>query len=81
MERVMAVVVAVIVAALGIICMARPADVQSWFIRTYSNSWVWKINPLSGWMRKPSYRTCLRFMGAYALLFAVLLVYAAYNAR
>jgi hypothetical protein len=64
------------VAALGFLLVAYPERVQQYVLRTQSDSWAWKVNPFRDWMRRPSYRTYLRFMGFFALLWAALVIAA-----
>lgn len=74
LNRIGGVTVGLLVAALGVACVLRPAAIQDYVIRTQSNTRLWQINPFSGWMQRPSYRVYLRFMGIFMLLFAALLI-------
>jgi hypothetical protein len=56
----------------GLRCVLNPAAVQSYVLRAQSNRWACKINPFSHWMKTPSYRSFLRFMGLVFVVFAAL---------
>lgn len=72
--RIIQVAVGLSIAALGAACLLRPAAIQDYLIRSQSETWMWRINPFSDWMQRPSYRAYLRFMGIFILLFAVIVI-------
>jgi len=74
LNRIVGIFVGLLVAALGVACLVRPAAIQAYVIRTQSNTRLWQINPFSGWMQRPSYRAYLRFMGIVIVLFAALII-------
>lgn len=77
MRRIIAVIVAIGIAALGVGCILRPATIQGYVLRTQSDSWAWRINPFADWMKQPDYRRYLRIMGVFMLLFAAIMIVAA----
>lgn len=78
MVRAIAVFVAVAVAALGAACVARPAAIQGYVLRNQRDTWAWRLNPFTDWMKKSTYRTYLRLMGAFLLLWAAVVIVAAF---
>lgn len=46
---------ALALAAVGLLCIARPIVVQAYVLRPHPNNWAWKVNPFRHWMRRPSY--------------------------
>jgi hypothetical protein len=66
--------VALGLAAFGISLLLYPAKFQSFALRGESDNWVWRINPFKNWMKTPSYRVYLRFMGTVMLIVAAIMV-------
>jgi hypothetical protein len=75
--KMIGVAVGLSIAALGVACLLRPAAIQDYVIRSQCKTWIWRINPFADWMRRPSYRAYLRFMGIFILLFAAIVIVGA----
>jgi hypothetical protein len=76
MLRVLLIIVVLILAAVGFIGILYPAALQSYVLRTQSDTWAWRLNPFRDRMKRPSYRTYLRFMSIFVLVFALLCAFA-----
>jgi len=81
MGRMMAVVAAIALAVVAVACLIWPAAIQNYILRTQSGSWTRRLNPFADWMKRPSYRAYLRFMGIFMLLFDAILIVALWAAR
>lgn len=62
-------VMMVLIAVVGIWCVARPAQVQQLILRQKADNLGWKLNPFVPFMETPGYRSFLRFGGVMLLLF------------
>lgn len=71
MARALSIIVVLAVATFAGMCLLRPATILAYVMRTQSNRWAWRLNPFRDWMTRPSYRTHLRFMGVFVLLWAL----------
>ena len=58
-----------LIAVVGVLCVARPAQVQQFILRQRADNLAWKLNPFVPLMEMPEYRVFIRFAGIMLLLF------------
>lgn len=76
MVRALPIILTLAAAALGCVCLIRPAAVQAYVLRTHAKTLVWKWNPLRDQVQRTGFRIYICLMGLMLLLWSVVVIYA-----